>query len=303
MENIKDRIHVDFEKLKENKEEYFEQFYKNNYNFVYRICFSILKDKENSEDVSQAIFEKLYKMPVDNLASNYESSWLYTVAKNEAIQFIRKNKFHDSLDESNVVVEDKESGIDQIEVNEDYKKMVNKLNKKQERIVSLKVVSDFTFKEIGQMLSMPTATVQWYYYSSLKSLKAAIGSMAMFIICTVHGIRLYKEADTAEEQHHNEKINKDAVQQNSETASCEIGKSSENDHHEHKGILQNIMSDSEDVHTAVVDSVDEASQNSNATSLICFGLAGIFLVVSIIFGIIFVKRKKYIQIKITKTTY
>lgn len=300
MENFKERIHEDFINLKSDKENYFEQFYKNNYNFVYRICFSILKDKENSEDVSQVIFEKIYKMPVENLASSYESSWLYTVAKNEAIQFIRKNKFHDSLDESNVVLEDRKNGIDEIEVTEDYKKMVNKLNKKQERIVSLKVVSDFTFKEIGQMLSMPTATVQWYYYSSIKSLKASIGSIAMFIICAVLGIKLYKEADTYEEKKFDKKTNKDVAQENSEVTSCEINKSATNEQYEQKDNVPSNIVDNTEIYTECVNTSEELVQNSNTVSIISFGLAGIFLVCAIIFGIVFAKRKKYNKEKNTK---
>ena len=69
MENIKETVHIDFVKLKENKSEYFEKFYSNNYKLVYRICFSILKNAENSEDVSQIVFEKILKMREDQYPS------------------------------------------------------------------------------------------------------------------------------------------------------------------------------------------------------------------------------------------
>ena len=290
MENIKEHIHEDFVKLKVDKETYFEQFYKNNYNFVYRICFSILKDKENSEDTTQVVFEKLYKMPTENLATNYESSWLYTVAKNEAMQFIRKNKFHNSLDDANVEIEDKQNGIDEIEINEDYKKIVKKLNKKQEQIVSLKVVSDFTFKEIGQMLAMPTATVQWYYYSSIKSLKAAIGSMAMFVISIVLGLKLYKNVDITQKEEKYKKSNKSEIAENSDSAISE--NESYNQEKNHQEVLPNMATEDMEVYESTEQSYANIAQNSNWVPALCFSLAGIFLVCSIVFGIICVKRKR-----------
>lgn len=287
MENVKEQIHEDFEKLKSDKENYFEQFYKNNYNFVYRICFSILKDKENSEDVTQVVFEKLYKMPTENLATNYESSWLYTVAKNESIQFIRKNKFHDSLDEGSVIVEDNQNKIDEIEINEDYKKIVNKLNKKQEQIVSLKVLSEFTFKEIGLMMSMPTATVQWYYYSSIKSLKAAIGSMAMFVVALALGVRLWYKTDkneTNNDSNYHKKTNKAKINE-------QMDSSSETSNSKNiESLIQN--SKMEDTVTSTETPVSYGETSSNMAKIGLFSLAGIFLVGSIVFSIIFIKKAR-----------
>ena len=161
MEKIAETVHKDFENLKLNKELYFKDFYKNNYNLIYGICYSILKEKENSEDITQNVFEKIYKLPTDKMPTEYESSWLYSVSKNESLQYIRKNKFSCS-DENLSNLKSNKNEIDDVIENENYNKLVKKLDKKQEQIISLKVISGFTFKEIGQILSMPTATVQWY---------------------------------------------------------------------------------------------------------------------------------------------
>lgn len=289
MEDVKGKIHNDFCNLKNNKEEYFEQFYKNNYNFVYRICFSVLKNKDNSEDVTQTVFEKIYKMEPEKLASTYESSWLYTVTKNEAIQYIRKDKPHDSLDENEMPVESGKSEIEELEKDEDYKKIVKKLNKKQEQIVSLKIVSDFTFREIGQMLSMPTATVQWYYYSSIKSLKAAIGSMAMFVVSIVLGVKLYKKVDNTSEQTRKNVDGKDKSIDVEEAASSE-SKSTGNKNEEFK-IPKNIENTEE--MTIHKSDTNISADSFNLAPTLCFSVAGICLICSIVFGIVFAKRKKH----------
>lgn len=295
MEKIKENIHNDFENLKQNKEQYFNEFYNNNYNLVYRISFSILKDKENSEDVTQNVFEKIYKLPNDKLADNFESTWLYTVTKNESLQYIRKNKFNIPLDENIDVIKTDNNEIDDIAENEDYKKMVKKLNKKEEQIVSLKVLSEFTFKEIGEILSMPTATVQWYYYKSIKSLKIAISNLAMFIIALVTGLKVglkndEKSSTNMDSATVNEEFQKDfsSSDEKSETSSITESTSKQN-----ISSVQNSHIVDEVNESVSVDSMAESSvSNINCISVGLLSLAGLFLLISIIFSIIFIKHQQ-----------
>lgn len=295
MEKIKENIHNDFENLKQNKEQYFNEFYNNNYNLIYRISFSILKDKENSEDVTQNVFEKIYKLPNDKLADNFESTWLYTVTKNESLQYIRKNKFNIPLDENIDVIKSDNNEIDDIAENEDYKKMVKKLNKKEEQIVSLKVLSEFTFKEIGEILSMPTATVQWYYYKSIKSLKIAISNLAMFIIALVTGLKVglkndEKSSTNMDSATVNEEFQKDfsSSDEKSETSSITESTSKQN-----ISSVQNSHIVDEVNESVSVDSMAESSvSNINCISVGLLSLAGLFLLISIIFSIIFIKHQQ-----------
>lgn len=79
-----------FIELKNDNKIVFEKLY-NKYNkLVYGIAFSILKNKEDSEDVVQNVMSKLYNLDKSKLPIYKETSWLYTVTKNEAISIIRK---------------------------------------------------------------------------------------------------------------------------------------------------------------------------------------------------------------------
>lgn len=295
MEKIKENIHNDFENLKQNKEQYFNEFYNNNYNLVYRISFSILKDKENSEDVTQNVFEKIYKLPNDKLADNFESTWLYTVTKNESLQYIRKNKFNIPLDENIDVIKSDNNEIDDIAENEDYKKMVKKLNKKEEQIISLKVLSEFTFKEIGEILSMPTATVQWYYYKSIKSLKIAISNFAMFIIALVTGLKVGLKNDEKSSTNMDSATVNEEFQKDSSSSDQKSGISSITESTSKPNIssVQNSHIVDEVNESVSVDSMAESSvSNINCISVGLLSLAGLFLLISIIFSIIFIKHQQ-----------
>lgn len=307
MEKIKESIHNDFEKLKLDKEQYFSKFYSNNYNLVYRICFSILKNKDNTEDVTQNIFEKIYKLPNDKLAQEYESTWLYTVAKNESLQYIRKNKINSSLDEQVGDFSTENNEIDTIIDQEQYEKLVKKLNKKEGQIVSLKVLSDFTFKEIGEILSIPTPTVQWYYYKSIKSLKVAISNLAMFIITFVIGLRLKTNSD----KEVNTEYSKDFDISDKDEINIEDSESGKNQESSSSitsadtnvskpSNIKNIISNDEFMANEIITSLthDESAKSNNYTGVFC--IAGIFLVISIIFSIIFIKHQQKTKKKSSK---
>lgn len=298
MENIKENIHNDFEKLKQSKKDGFDNFYNNNYNIVYRICFSILNDKENSEDITQNIFEKIYKMPIEKMPSEYEASWLYTVSKNECLQFFRNKKANVTSEEFEKIRSNKNEIEDVID-NENYNKLVKKLNKKQEQIVSLKVVSDFTFKEIGQIMSMPTATVQWYYYKSIKSLKLALTNLAMFFVAFIIGIRMQrKELNSV----NNKKLNKDSKDFFEAEEQTQITIDDEKDETympSNKATYNNIH---EDIVQHVESTVGYSEENKifNATDRGFFCVSGIFLMLSIIFLIIFTKHQQKANKKTSK---
>lgn len=302
MEKIAETVHKDFENLKLNKELYFKDFYKNNYNLIYGICYSILKEKENSEDITQNVFEKIYKLPTDKMPTEYESSWLYSVSKNESLQYIRKNKFSCS-DENLSNLKSNKNEIDDVIENENYNKLVKKLDKKQEQIISLKVISGFTFKEIGQILSMPTATVQWYYYKSIKSLKLAISNLAMFIISFIVGINLklrkkdyinYEKTDNYEDDYKNINANDESYTDSSSTIQSDNMSSKFNNKYNDINITDSAFGEVNEL------SVKDFATNQEIQYKVIFGVATIFLVLSIIFAIIFANHQQKSNKKASK---
>ncbi len=81
----KQELHNIFKGIANKEENEFNKLYEKYNKLVYRISFSILKNKENSEDITQTVFTKIWNMNTNNLPTNSEASWLYTITKNETL--------------------------------------------------------------------------------------------------------------------------------------------------------------------------------------------------------------------------
>lgn len=176
-------------KYKETKSEsILEELYNNYSKLIYKIAFSILKNKEDSEDIVQKVFIKIFNMPKEQLPINNSTSWLYTVTKNEAISLIRSKKKSINIENIYEIVEDN-NPTDNIIEKEDFNKLISNLNENEKEIVSLKIISNLSFKEIAKLVNEPISTVKWRYYKSIYKLKIIIGNLGMFIIAFVIGIK------------------------------------------------------------------------------------------------------------------
>ena len=128
-----------FKEIKQGNKKTVEEFY-NRYNkLVYGIAFSILKNKEDSEDVVQTVFSKLYILEKDKLPTDKIGTWLYTVTKNEALILLRKNNNDVNLD-TIYDLEDENNEIDKFINKDSYSRLINRLNQKEQEIVSLKIL-------------------------------------------------------------------------------------------------------------------------------------------------------------------
>ena len=86
----KEELKAIFNELRNGNKEAIEDLYKKYNKMIYGVAFSILKNKDDSEDVVQTVFSKLYTIEKDKFPSDKEATWLYTVTKNEALLLLRK---------------------------------------------------------------------------------------------------------------------------------------------------------------------------------------------------------------------
>ena len=184
----KKELHNIFCNMENNKEIYFNKLYEEYKKLVYAIAFSVLQDKDNSEDVVQKVYIKIWKMDKQNLPKTNEASWLYSITKNEAIDFIKNKKTLIDIDELYYISEEDKELAKIIDI-DSYNRIISKLNDQEKEIISLKILSNLSFKEISAILNIPEGTVKWKYYKSLHTLKLLLGNLGMFIITATIGLK------------------------------------------------------------------------------------------------------------------
>ena len=285
----------------ENNSHSFEELYKLANKIVYGVAFSILKNKEDSEDVVQSVFSKILVLEKEKLPTAKCASWLYEVTKNEAILIYRKKKDIVQIEQI-YEIEDKDNEINKVIDKMQYNRLISKLNDKEKEIVSLKIISGLSFEEISKLLLEPVGTIKWRYYKSINALKLMLSNLAMFMITFIIGLKTLKRTITEDiKDNKQEAIIENDTENNREIFTDEDTKK------ENADVIQNsINKEKEESTEAPKEEVKEEIivqettnySNYNYYSVGLLGLSSIFLMLTIIFSIILVKH----QLKLKKKT-
>lgn len=155
--------------------------------YIYRIIYEVLQNKENAEDVTSDFFIKLWDKADQFKPGSGHKGYLATMARNMAIDFIRKHK----KEELTAMLQDIEAGPEEEEksqknfyreaaVSEVEKSVIqdmtvqealDTLKPSERQVVSLKVLGEMTFKEIAKAMGIPLGTVTWKYQNAIKKLR------------------------------------------------------------------------------------------------------------------------------------
>ena len=126
---------------------------------IYRYAFSILKNPHSAEDVLQETFLRLlsgkYVVQEDKV-----ESWLYRVARNYCYDILRKQQ-EEELPQDLPTNECQYAYIERISV----------LEQEDQEIVTLKVLSCMTSREIGKVMGLTASAVQKRYQRAIRKLK------------------------------------------------------------------------------------------------------------------------------------
>lgn len=165
-----------------NFNEIYNTFFTEILHFVLKTVWNKQEAEEVTQDVFCKVFKNLYKFDSDK--ANFRT-WIYNIAKNAAIDHIRKvkletqsiNDFQDS--EGNVFVQ----GVDNREADrnllaQELSNQINgeidKLSDTVKQVTKMRFVDQLKMTEIANELDMPVSTVKVYVMRGRKELHESL---------------------------------------------------------------------------------------------------------------------------------
>ena len=136
---------------------------------VYRFILKNLRHQEDARDVVQSAFEKLW-VNRDVVQIEKSKSYLFTIAYNQMIDFIRKQKriqLKDSFSETAMG-----SGSIGLSTKRILEEALSKLNETQRSLVMLKDYEGYNYAEIGEITGLNESQVKVYLHRARLQLKA-----------------------------------------------------------------------------------------------------------------------------------
>jgi RNA polymerase sigma-70 factor (ECF subfamily) len=155
---------------------------------VYGMTYGMVRNREDARDITQDAFVKAY----NNLDSfRLEASfytWLYRIAMNLAIDFIRKRTRQGttSYDDA-VAARDEDGGLAEVHHDDDPRKLlerkrlyakimdaVEELPPDQRQAILLRELEGLSYKEISEIMDIPEGTVMSRLFYARKKLQKSL---------------------------------------------------------------------------------------------------------------------------------
>lgn len=183
------------ERIRQGDKEALKEIYIAYAGFLFHFILGILGNRENAEDVTSEFFIKLWDIADKYVPGTGHKAWLSRIARNMAIDYLRKHKREIPYDAGERKFEmlaasdegaaesgtncggygnesdNRDSTAEEAVSNLTIKEALDRLKPAEREIVHLKIIGDMTFEEISGLLETPMGTVTWRYREAIKKLR------------------------------------------------------------------------------------------------------------------------------------
>jgi len=143
---------------------------------VMRTCMGFVHNYNDAEDITQDVFIEIYESINKFRGDSKLSTWIYRIAVNKSLNFIRKNKKHsvlksietffagDNSSNSNIDIADEKAelktGMEQTETALVLAKAIDSLAKNQKIAFTLHKYDDLSYKQIADVMELSLSSVE-----------------------------------------------------------------------------------------------------------------------------------------------
>jgi RNA polymerase sigma-70 factor (ECF subfamily) len=142
---------------------------------AYSVVRGVLGDRADVEDVTQEVFIKVYGALAGFRGESKLSSWIYQIARNEAISHGRRSQIRTEPIENVVVETPAESRPDEEYGRkirrENLERCLEELDEAFRTVLELRYMGEMSYSEIADAMDLPIGTVKTYIHRAKVELK------------------------------------------------------------------------------------------------------------------------------------
>jgi RNA polymerase sigma-70 factor, ECF subfamily len=157
----------------------FEQLYDSYSRLVYGVALRVLSDPAAAEDVTQAVFLKLWSSPESFRGGNLPG-WLVRVTRNRALDVLRSRAAHPHVEIS--------GDMPETDALEDtafrnlncaiVRRAIEQLSEQERMLIQLGFFGGLTHQELARQTGAPLGTIKTRIRSGLRKLRAMLDGVA-----------------------------------------------------------------------------------------------------------------------------
>jgi RNA polymerase sigma factor (sigma-70 family) len=193
---IDNKHNEDFEivdRINKGETELFGILQKRYFNQIKAVIRRMIQNEDDVEDLAQETFIKAYNA-LERFQPGYPfAAWLYRIASNTCIDFLRKRRFNtvsisqsvsNDEDELYIQIEDRSNKADDQMLIEErstiIRNAIESLPEKYRLIINLRHESDLDYKDIAEKLDIPLGTVKAQLFRARKLLLDELKEHSIF---------------------------------------------------------------------------------------------------------------------------
>ncbi len=181
------RIHMEELRLKDTDErelvrtalagdeKAFRKMLEIHYTLIYSVVRGVAGQRGETDDIVQDVFIKIFRALGDFRGDSRLSTWIYRIARNEALNAIDKRRPQvipiDDCEELPASGENPEMAHRRRIGRERLERFMERLDEKQRLAIELRYIGEKSYEEIAEIMDIPLGTVKTYIYRAKLSLK------------------------------------------------------------------------------------------------------------------------------------
>lgn len=140
---------------------------------VYRMALTMTGSRELAEDITQDTFLRIQEKAHMYRGAGSEAAWIHTVARNITYDVLRKKR-HESCEGEEALLSVAARDGNPEEGDYPYLELIRSLSKREAELVSLRILGDLSFREIGKILNCSAASCNRRYNRALQKLRREV---------------------------------------------------------------------------------------------------------------------------------
>jgi len=151
----------------------FDKLYQRYLSQVVRYLYSRLGNMGDAEDVAAQAFLAAYESFSSFKKEGFFAAWLFAIARNKAVDHLRRNRLFEQLDEVNLAdpAVTPEKKLESSQESASISRLISALPDRDQELLRLRYVADLSFPEIAVLLHRRTDAVKKRTYRLLAKIR------------------------------------------------------------------------------------------------------------------------------------